>query len=377
MEAKHEQRDTQHEKRLIRTRKRETNRRRRGRNLLHKSVPTLLPLLRRTTYFLLPVDTPKSSSGASLTGAHTVTLNLPQLAVLARLSDTAAGDVVRGRRSVGELSTLLVMVDRLVLVWMLVVVWDRHGSGHRGRQVSRVEFLVVVVVVDLNMGRVVGGDGPGGRTMDWLWNRDGSGGNGRAVELHDPKISHRDHTIRTKNKSRKTYLRNVQLVRRLLGQSLQHLHLLVPNHLRPPKIFTKPLELHHPRTSGDERYRGVLNRNLNRNRSREQRRRGANPHLNPNFVRGGRSRSRGGRGRGCRRRKGGCGGGGHRRHRERRGDLLARGQPGLGNKTSRLGWREDHNREQQDRKARSVESAQRGGFRRNQQSTERLTRKPG
>jgi len=42
------------------------------------------------------------------------------------------------------------MVDGLVLV--LVLVWDRHRGGHRGRQESWIEFLVVVVVVvDLEM----------------------------------------------------------------------------------------------------------------------------------------------------------------------------------------------------------------------------------
>ena len=236
----------------------ETNQSRRERNLLHSSISPLLPLLRRTAYSPLPVDTLKSSSSASFTGAHAITLDLPGLAILTRLGDAAAGDIVRGHtrnRSVGELLTLLVLVVVVVLMlWVLLVivvlvlevVWHRHGD----------------------------------RIREGVWDRDGSGGDEWAVELNDPKIRHHTRGVR-----QETYLRNIQLIRRLLsGQGRQHPHLLLPNHLRLPKFFAKPLELRHPRMSGDERYRGVLSRNVNRNKSREHRRRGGDPHLDADFV---------------------------------------------------------------------------------------------
>lgn len=87
----------------------------------------------------------------------------------------------------------MVLVLRLRLQLVLVVVWDRHGGGHRGRRECRVESLVVVVVVDLEMERVVDRDWPRDRMMDRLWNRDGSSLDGRAVELHNPKIRHSTH----------------------------------------------------------------------------------------------------------------------------------------------------------------------------------------
>ena len=62
--------------------------------------------------------------------------------------------------------------------------------------------MVVVVVVDLNVGRVVDRDWPRDRMMDRLRDRDGSSVDGRAVELNNPKIRHREHTMRTKSKPR-------------------------------------------------------------------------------------------------------------------------------------------------------------------------------
>ena len=175
------------------TKSKDTNHRRRRRNLLHNSLPHLSSPLRRTAYFPLPVDTLKSSFSASLAGAHTVTLDFPTPAVLARLRNTATGDEARGRgtslRNVGELLTLLLLV-----VVVAVTVWNGHGSGHRGGYGDGhggghgIDSLVVVEVVDLEMERVVdwhahGWDWLGGHVMDRLWDGDGSDGDVLAVEL--------------------------------------------------------------------------------------------------------------------------------------------------------------------------------------------------
>jgi len=132
--------------------------RRRGRqDLLYNNISLLSSLLRRTAYFFLPVDTPKCSLSTSFAGAPTVTLDFPELAVLARLSDAPTGNET-GRpntndRSVGELLTLLAVV--------VVLDWYRYGSGHGGghgdvyRGRHRIGFWVMVGVVDLEMERGV------------------------------------------------------------------------------------------------------------------------------------------------------------------------------------------------------------------------------
>lgn len=115
----------------------------------------------------------------------------------------------------------------------MVVVRDRDGNRHRGGHRDRhggrhgVDFLILVEVVDLEMGRVIdrnprGRDRLGDRMINRLGNRDGNGGDLRTVELQNT-IEGQIHRKRAYNvqrkegKRNKPYLRNVQLMRHLIG----------------------------------------------------------------------------------------------------------------------------------------------------------------
>lgn len=178
---------------------------------MHNSISLLLSLLRRTARFPLPVDTLKSSSSASLTGAHTATLDFSELAVLARLGDTTTGDEIEGRdSSYGRVGELLELSSLAVL---LIVVWHGDGGGHRGGDGGwdggRVGSLIVVVLVNSEVERVLDWDAHslswlGDRVTDRLWNRDGSGGDGWTNELYNLKIRYREDTYEVHEGTRKS-----------------------------------------------------------------------------------------------------------------------------------------------------------------------------
>lgn len=123
----------------------ETDRRRRGRNLVYTSISLLLSFLRRTPHLLLPVSTQQSPFGTSFTGAPAATLDLPELAAFAGLGHTPTGDEVRSRETIGH------GVGDLLVLLTVVVVWNREGHGgvHWGRR--RVGTLMLVGAADLEM----------------------------------------------------------------------------------------------------------------------------------------------------------------------------------------------------------------------------------
>ena len=191
---------------------------RRGRNLFYRTISHLTPLLRRTTSPPHPIDTLRCPLKASFAGDTAATLHLPMLTALARLRDTTTGDEARRRhnpsyRNVRVSLGLVMMVRRR----------GRHAGKHRDRSGGRHGGGGRV---DLGMERGIdwrthARDRPRDRIGNGLRNRDRRDGVHRAVDLRNPNIRHHKHAYKVPprggSKKGRSYLSNVQLIRRLRG----------------------------------------------------------------------------------------------------------------------------------------------------------------